>query len=125
MSKIHLAPEVRPREGEFCPKREVNYEIIIDWEEDGLTVNLYIRHHEEYPNIIPADATECDQYDSPTTPSVVEDLPDAHFQHQVNDIVRILKEKYTLREDDDTAICKRCYTENGDTYLHFTQRLTT
>lgn len=123
MSRINQLPIERPTDGDFCPKEETNYEYIIIWDTDGLSLDLHIRPHEDHPEVIPDDPSDCDLHNKPTEPSTLEDLP-AQFQHQFRDIIRILKNKYNLTEVEDTATCTLCYSKNGEEYILFSQHLT-
>lgn len=115
-------PDTRPTSGDTIIREEVEYELIVEWHEQSSSVNLYIRPHTDFQQIVPDDARECTIHDAPTTPSTLGDLP-ARFQRQFDDAVRILTEKYDLTESNEPAICTACIPDGGDEILHFTQFL--
>lgn len=123
MSCLGSLPDTRPTTGDTIIKEEVNYEIIVEWHDHSISVNLYIRPHSDHQQIVPDDARACTLHDAPTTPSTLDDLP-ANFQRQFRDSARILKNKYDLKDPDEPAICTSCIRDGSDEILHFTQFLT-
>ncbi len=115
-------PEPRPETGEMTVQEEVEYELIVKWHDNRLSLNLFLRDHEDFQHIVPDDAKECDLHDGPTTPSTLDDLP-PRFQRHFGDTVRILKNKYNLTESDEPATCTACFPDGNDRILQFTKYL--
>lgn len=123
MTNTHsfLPDELPEGHEDIILKEEVNYEIIFETGQ-SVWLNLYIRPHADYPDMVPDDARECRHHDAPTVePSTLSDLP-VRFQQHFQDRARVVQEKYDLEPAGEEAVCTFCMPMRDDCILQFNQR---
>ncbi|WP_226042491.1 hypothetical protein [Natrinema sp. DC36] len=83
----------------------------------ALCVNIYLEHHDDFPEIIPADTTHCARYDGTAgDPSHVSKLPDEEYQTVKSAVDQLLdSHDVTLTApQDEYGICHTCMGEDGN-----------
>lgn len=68
--------DTRPTTSDFIIVDEDTHQIIIEWHEDLLSVNLYVWPHSDFQDIVPNTEEDCEYYDGDqTNPSTLSDSP--------------------------------------------------